>query len=212
VPTEISLGEFEHLVTKAFRGAGYPWGLATDAAFACRQLEAVGLPAADAAMRLLDQMDGLPTANVMPGVDWRSPSGVLCPVCSGAAACDLGDDLFANSERRTIEQVAEPLLLVALLSLSPVVTEGRSVVVQWPGGHAEVTTRSLLHNGSVPSGVLTVEITRIDDTATPMAPTQTRAFVGDSAHQALLRYAARTYAPATEESRSGAGAGLSDNN
>ena len=205
MPLEISLGEFEKLAAKAFRGAGYSWGLADDAAFACRLLEAAGLSAADAAVRLLDRVDQHVLAAVMPNAGWQSDAGILCPVCTGAAASDLGDELFAGSERRTLDHVAEPLLLIALLSLSPVVSDGQSVVVEWAGGHAEVTTRGMLCNGHLPMDVMTVHITRIEDTATPMSPTQTRAFVTEAAHETLSRYAARTYAPATEQSRQSAG-------
>ncbi|GAB5446743.1 DUF3726 domain-containing protein [Gymnodinialimonas sp.] len=47
--------------------------------------------------------------------------------------------------------------------------------------------------------------------ATPRAATQTRAQVSLEILNALNTFAARTYAPATEQSRAGAGAGTSDN-
>lgn len=44
---DLSLGEIEALVTKAARGAGYPWGLASEAGAAARRLTAGGAPGAD---------------------------------------------------------------------------------------------------------------------------------------------------------------------
>ena len=210
--TNISLGEFEGLVVKAFRGAGYPWGLASDAAYACRRLESAGFSSAGLAVRLLDQIDGRSVAEVMPDATWEATSGMLCPICVGAAVADVGDALFADTEQRSFEQVVEPMLFVALLSLSPSVREGQSLMVQWSGGHTEVTTRGLLHNGAVPAGTMTVGVTRIADTATPMSLPHTRARLTEEHRESLLAYAARTYAPATDQSRQGAGAGLTDNN
>lgn len=55
---DLSLGELQALATKAARGAGLSWGLAQEAGWAVRWLEARGLPGAAALAEALP--DGAP--------------------------------------------------------------------------------------------------------------------------------------------------------
>ena len=86
----LSLGEFEALVRKAFRGAGYPWGLAEDGANAARTLAECGEPAGASVVRLLEAVRDVPLSELMPGDDWHAPSGTACPICVGACLEDVG--------------------------------------------------------------------------------------------------------------------------
>ena len=56
--TELSIGELDSLVFKAYRGAGFSWGMAQEAGFAASWLARHGLPAASYFDILLRQIDG----------------------------------------------------------------------------------------------------------------------------------------------------------
>ncbi len=86
----LSLSEFQALVRKAFRGAGYPWGLAEDGAAAARTLAECGEDAGAAVARLLDAVEGRELAELMPDDNWVAPGGTACPICVGACLRDLG--------------------------------------------------------------------------------------------------------------------------
>lgn len=87
----LSLSEFQALVRKAFRGAGYPWGLAEDGAAAARTLAERGEDAGAAVARLLDAVEDRDLADLMPDENWTAAGGPACPVCVGACLSDAGN-------------------------------------------------------------------------------------------------------------------------
>lgn len=203
-----SLNELEALAKRATRGAGYSWGQAEEASKATRWLCVQGLDGVGELSRLLQL--GLASTAYRPfGVEgpWRGEKG-LCPLSAGPLLSDCAHLLQA--ETISMKDVHIPALLLPFaanaaralgkaVSLTigdmQVVTDGRDLTA--PDGVPE-----LAHN------IMVAQDGTLDTTRTH----QTRARPRLQDLEVLNRYAHRTYAPATEESRRlGAGAGLSDN-
>ncbi len=113
---DLSLSEFESLAFMALRGAGYPWGLAADGALAARRLAQAGQPATTTVLGLVDQLDEVVVADVAPdpASRWRSPSGVLCPICVGAALNDFSPSEEVIELVLADDGLVEPTLAAAL--------------------------------------------------------------------------------------------------
>lgn len=203
---DLSLGEFGAIVAKAFRGAGYSWGLAEDASFAARRLAAHGLPSGSMASSLLSAVDGHPTTALMPTAEWTSTGDVLCPICVATSIIDLG-----GLDSLTLDSVVEPLFVAPILGASLARGADRGYSLAWPGGGAAVSSASISVHGEAPSGPVKLVIARSDSTAVT-SEIRNRIVVGNETLAHLEAFAHRVYAPATDASReSGAGAGLLDN-
>ena len=87
---DASLNELEALARKAARGAGLPWGLAEDAGWAVRWLEARELPAATLLAHWLDRR---PRSTPVPQRDkgiWTGGNAPLCPLVTGPMLAEIG--------------------------------------------------------------------------------------------------------------------------
>ncbi len=209
-----SLNETEALARRAARGAGLSWGHAEEAGRAVRWLCARGLPGAAALVSLLDWRDGRPEKSVMPrqnGQLWLPVSDRICPVALGSMLCDGQVDFVEGPLE--IRDVCAPVLLVPFASWTAE-TERRFVAVEWPDTRivlapdGSVTGREPARYPDCADLQLCFEV-EPEDQAIAQGH---RAAIDATTISALTRLATRTYAPATEESRrSGAGAGLSDN-
>jgi len=203
-----SVGETSSLAIKAARGVGMPWGIAEEAGFALRWLIRSGAPGVAAICRYLSAYE---RAMKVPeaGSTLVTPCDWICPLHLGTAISDGGISLpFEQSS------VREPLLLLPFLasqatdSHSVVLKMGtKSIIVSTDGFSTNMVEAAMLINeanctidfGSVDSGVTKQIGYRIPSTAIEHIET-------------LNRFAHKTYAPATEESRkAGAGASLNDN-
>lgn len=204
-----SLGEVEATARKAARGAGYAWGLAEDAGLAVRWLEARGIDGCAALVATLQAVDAGIDAYA-PKADWASASGVLCPIGTGAA---LSDQAAVINGKLALGSMLAPVLLLPALAFiaghraRPVTleTDSACVVVESSGvqGDALGVEAAAVQ---IQLGLPNPDVTRQD------TPLNTRADVPRDTWDALDHFAAKTYAPATEESRLiGAGAGLTDN-
>lgn len=202
-----SLNEVEATAKRATRGAGFAWGLAEDAAKATRWLCAHGVDGVGHLAVLLDQSDrSLHAPSSIEGA-WTG-EGALCPLHAG---CLLSDSAhLLNAHPIVMEHVASPVLLIPFAALASrqlktpvslecdgiaICTDGHilSATPDWP---ATVQSVTVTLGGHVPAS----------------SPRQTRMTPHPADWDALNRFAHKTYAPATEESRLlGAGAGLSDN-
>ncbi len=201
---DLSLSEFTALVAKAFRGAGYPWGLANDGAYAARVLAQHRWPAAEIVARLLTEADrygvNALAVDAALAVDTTLIDAPLCPVCLGAALADLGDSAVSHAASLMDSRpVLEPVLLTPWLT---------NCQIAWGEGEAAISDAGIEGTGTMPSGAAAITVTALDDTTTtpPVAARATRAPVEQATYELLLELAGRTYAPATEESRN-AGAG-----
>ena len=207
----LSLNEIEATAKKAARGAGYPWGLAEEAAKATRWLCARDADGCGALAGLLERFDGKDVAGLLPQTDrgpWSARDGMLCPLATGAAISDLGHDVAANGIRT--EAIAEPVLLVPFAAL--VARAFKEPVTVTAGDMALCTDGERMSStGPAPHSSPGVSLC-IGGTIDRPSKILERADPDPDAWAALLALAHRTYAPATEESRrKGAGAGLSDN-
>jgi len=206
----LSLNEAESLAKTAARGAGLSWGMAEEAAKATRWLAARGVDACDPLVALLFRHDEEGHAQTGPqalGPDWQGPEGWLCPVACGAVLSDLGAEVQFPL---TLRRVALPIFLLPFAARLTK-DHGRPIVLSWDGGEALTDDNTFTFHGPPPMSDVTL---RLGDPALAPAtcPRQTRTDTDQMILVSLGIYAARTRAPATEQSRlAGAGAGLTDN-
>ena len=206
----VSLNEVEAAAKRAARGAGYPWGLAEEAGKSTRWLCGQGMDGANALAQLLRQ--GLAAAledhrPVAKQPDWIGQHA-LCPLITGAALSDRPDLLRAGPIR--LQSVAVPVLIIPFVAFA---ARAENMVISVISGSVSATTngRQLASVQDWPAHAECLEILPGGDIGTSRS--QAPRAIPDPADWATLdRFAHRTYAPATEESRlRGAGAGLSDN-
>jgi hypothetical protein len=206
----LSLHEAESLAKTAARGAGLSWGMAEEAAKATRWLAVRGVDACDPLVALLFRHDEEGHAQTGPqalGPDWQGAEGWLCPVACSAVLSDLGDEVRFPL---TLRRVALPVFLLPFAA-QLAKDLGRPLVLSWDGGDALTDGNAFtLH---VPPPMSDVTLRLGDPAQAPAAcPRQTRTDTDQMILVSLGIYAARTRAPATEQSRlAGAGAGLTDN-
>lgn len=211
-----SLNEIEALSKRAARGAGLSWGMSEEAAKAVRWLASHGLPAAGLFADALTQNDKVAHGDVCPvsldGV-WHARSGVLCPLSAGAALNDCAARLLADQSIE-MANVSHPLLVVPFAAWAAVHIKA-PVVVSWRDARFKTDGFGLWIGGAKDQIVLREPValhcalaTDVDDV---VAIAGQRGEVSDLSWARLNKFAHRTYAIATEESRMrGAGAGVSD--
>ncbi|MDI3336693.1 DUF3726 domain-containing protein [Defluviimonas aestuarii] len=208
-----SLNELEAMSRKAARGCGLSWGLAEEAGRASRWLAEHGLPAPRLLADLLVQNDGVAYGDLVPdcGAEpWSAHAGRLCPLIAGAALSDRLQAI-APGEAIRLGRCAVPVLLLPALANGP-----ETYVVAWDGVSVGVGPDRVTVDGSAEALSLretdSVKIRRGEAAKGRTLPEKARCDIEPDAIEVLQRFAHRTYAPATEESRAaGAGAGLTDN-
>ena len=210
---ELSLSELDAAGRKAARGAGYAWGLAEEAGRAARDLAATGADGALALLRVLEALDAEggvgPAAHApVPGADaWRATGGTWsCPISAGASLSDRAHR-FATGESVTLERVLVPALIVPMVERA-----GRALGHRVESFRVEPdgTEDPVSPDGIGPSTVR-IRFAPSDDVpcAPRAAPAQGRCRTARSTLRALEALAHRTYVPASDASRAGAG-GASD--
>lgn len=230
VTPSLAIGEVESLVLKAYRGAGFTWGMAQEAGKAAGWLTRRHLPALDAFASLLGQSDEFDHGALAPDVDvqalpevWGGKAGLLCPVITGVLLSDLGAVLAARESAITLESVASPLILLPFVAALPMSVTLKAVdadavfdvqrVARSNSGtsQSDVDATALMDRQTVVLDFARRQHTPArDNRASDNIPIRG---TGSADSLALLeRLAHRTYVPASAESReSGAGAGLQDN-
>ena len=207
-----SLNEIEAMAKKAARGAGYDWGPSEEAGKAVRWLESHGLPGAAALVGHLNigNIDGPPMS--LHG-EWRSSTGVLCPLTGGAALNDCADGLAGGYIQR-MENVDHPLLILPFAAWSALHINAQVSVI-WQGVHATTDGYRLRFEvedadpNPATAKALTCQKTKASG---QMNTPALRGDISGDTWKELGTFAHRTYAPASEESRLlGAGAGVTDN-
>ncbi len=213
-----SLSEIEAMALKAAHGAGHYWGVSEDAGRAVRWLCSAGIDGCAALVGLLSGNDAREPKERDPGspqvtaTAWNSPTGLLCPLLAGMAISDHASSITA--EGIALEQVSRPVLLVPFAaSAARLAHTGFSV--EWQGASLFTDGYGLAlsqeRRGLDAAFAKRVSVCRKRGTGCrPLR--MSRFHPSDSDWAKLEEFAARTYAPATDESRLlGAGAGLSDN-
>ena len=213
---QYSLNEIEALCKRAARGSGLSWGLAEDAARASRWLASYGLPGPKLLASLLELNDRIRFSDVAPvslSGAWSAPLGRMSPIIAGAAMSDCANHLLGG-EDIVMHDVTQPLLIVPFASTAAL-SRNQSVQIFWDDVCLTTDGRTLSVQGN--SDALTAEHTaRLTSVCggdmTNLIISVYRGEIDDMSWKRLSRFAHRTYAPATAESRaSGAGAGLDGN-
>ena len=207
----LSLNEVAAEAKKAARGAGYPWGIAEEAAKAVRWLCARDLDGCGALVDLLDRVQGEALARWAPRIGgdvWDAEAGTLCPLQTGAALSDRAAGFPVDGI--STGRVACPILLAPFAS-HVAETAGQIVSIAWSDAEVSVASDRLHFEGRLTEMATSVDI-RLGGTVSEPQNLCQRAAPDEDVWTRLAAYAHRTYAPATEASRlKGAGAGLSDN-
>ena len=203
----LSMTELESLSKRAARGAGYDWGLAEEAGNAVRWLSERGLDGPGALLAALEAKDAGRLFAPEEGLSvWGNPAGDLCPLLVGAGLAD-----FAPVTNMALQYVAAPLLILPFEAR--LAARGLGIRKLKIREFLGVTDGDQLWCDGVAPDLADVVIDVVTDAPTyAPRPRVSRCEMAEDMYAALGRFAHRTYAPATEESRlSGAGAGLSDN-
>ena len=205
-----ALNEVEATAKRAARGAGYDWGLAEEASKATRWLCAQGLDGAAVLAGLLEAGFAAELSAHVPqnlDGDWQGRAP-LCPLATGAALSDCAARLKQAPQK--MGPVARPAMILPFAAMAARQL-GACVTVEGEEFQAITDGTALQIEGVLPDATASLTV-RAEGSLSVSGPLHTRAEPEEAAWAALNRFAHKTYAPATEESRLlGAGAGLSDN-
>ncbi len=196
---DASLNEVDALAAKAARGAGLPWGLCEETGKAARWLAGNGFEWAPSLLALLSAPD---------------EQQVASPLLAGTHLADLG------AQTQSIGPIAQPLWLLPFVARIAA-TNGQAIRVTWDGimidvwpfGGTMMGMQDALFRAKVPIVNLTpVQAGTGDELQAVAFDRAMRSSIRLESWQALEVWGARTYVPASEQSRSkGAGAGVTDN-
>jgi Protein of unknown function (DUF3726) len=218
---DASLNEVESLAAKAARGAGLPWGLAEETGRAARWLAACDEPWAGSLFDLLSRhmTFGHPIATA-GGLTSATADLPMSPLVLGPFLADRGP----CDQPLQLSLVAHPAWLlpfagqvaaaggtaIEILIARP--TKAPVVLIAWP--HAVEVTHEpwrALDDAEVVMWAPVRPSSRAGSPTFPLPRTQ-RSAVNELDWAALEHLGARTYVPASTQSREqGAGAGLVDN-
>ena len=189
---DLSLNEVETLSAKAARGAGFSWGLAEDIGRAARRIAIEDENWGLALLGLLDNAQSFAPPDPRRAAGWRTGEAdvaaakPLCPIRTAALLLDDPPD--ASVMPLTILDVALPFWLDAMLRRS---------------------TMRVAHPATLLAGQADVVIERHLEIAQPVAGR--RGAIDRETLAALNAFAAKTYVPESERSRTrGAGGGRVD--
>jgi len=215
MPMECSLNEIQTLSYKAARGAGLAWGVAQDAGWAVRWLEARHLPGSVALARSLTLLDGQDIEAFQPiiaAAHWQSRGGRLHGLLAGIALSDRCEVAF------TLDNVAAPLLLlpfIATVAAARRVNIDMDVADDRPVS-LSVTSDNVSTGAQVLAGLdevraVTLAMVAGEPLASACPLVDGGVTIDDDAWQILDGFAQRTYVPESDESRArGAGSGEND--
>ncbi len=201
----LSDNEVESLCFKAARGAGLDWGLAEEAGQATRWLAAHGVDGPTTLLHHLLAAKDRP-ASVPPSLALLEPqsSEPLCPIHLGAALSDLGQ------LRSVIEvgPVAAPMLLLPFLAR---IAGAGGVELGFEGGSVSVGSGGIKGDVARLAMANAARVILAPIGQGPALQSGTRVALEKSTVGGLSALAMETTVPATEQSRSDAGAKIDDN-
>ena len=204
-----SLNEIDAHCKKAARGAGFEWGYAEDIGKVARWLTAYELPGVSLVRQYLTEFEkSVESFNPPRITDWtkiQSTNGTLCPIQTG---CYLADVLSVDSDQKySFEQLGFPLLILPFLSriadqtqLSIKYSYGDNQL-HYGGGKLKCNTNATLTCDYIEYGKCIFTSEPVDGENARVVGQE----VNDNDWKLLNDYACKTYVPATEESRRGAG-------
>ncbi len=212
----VTLAEVDSQLRKAARAVGLDWGLAEEAGRSARWLAALGLPGPDLMITYLDSLRDQEYGGFRPiceGFDWHATGNSLCPLYAGTALSDRSLLLLEGQQIR-LSRTSMPLLLAATLSQAAYHHQ-TAFTCHWD----DVSLTVFGEAYAVEGNTVALNIQQTDALTcfhTPDTPpvhcASSRAYnIEQAVWQIIDESAQAIYAPATEESRAGAGAGLTDN-
>lgn len=212
----LTLSEAEAYLRKAARACGLDWGIAEEAGKAARWLAAFGLPGPETMLRHLSGLAGRDYRQFAPdcGLEpWQASGGVLCPVITGAALADRSETMLGGTPIK-LGCTAFPLLLTAALSQAAAYHRS-AFTTCWAGVRVDCFAEGMTIGGKRDS-ILLAEVPHVcccrENLEQPeLLPSTTAYEIDDETFRQIERLALQTYVPASDESRAGAGAGLTDN-
>ncbi len=212
----LTLAETETYLRKAARASGLDWGIAEEAGKSARWLAAFDLPGPEILLAHLQQLSNANYQGYIPDCSldpWQAPGGLMCPIITGAALADRSAQMLEGDEFK-LAATAYPLLLAA--TVGQAARCHRTVfTTAWAGVRVSCFENGISIDGDRDDLLLAradaVTCWR-DEVAEPQQLPSTLSYALDPEQfKAIDRLAFQTYAPATEASRAGAGAGLTDN-
>ena len=220
VSKKITLAEIESSLCKAARAVRLDWGIAEEMGKSARWLAAFNLPGPALALQYLQSINGKQYAGLIPDCSrpvWQADSGLLCPVISGAALADRSAKMLRGQTFELLN-VAFPLLLAATVGQAARCHQ-TLVTVSWAQVRVHCYENGLSiqgHHGDLflhqVDSVVRQQGDQQTAAETPQQLPSTLAYSIDPDTWAMINVLAfKTYVPASEASRAGAGAGLVDN-
>jgi hypothetical protein len=213
-----SLGETGALALKAARGAGMPWGLAEEASEAVSWLQARNLPGVSALCRYLNWYQlQKPLFPKWTGIQIEDNTIPYCPFVVGTAISDGAIKMSPDVNTKvSLGFIRQPLLLLPFVSSSAPEDYGLYVEDSFIS-NALVKEEALLHF-DFPNAFLMDEavcfikpVSKALSNFQPKAPPSRLPECYGGCVDVLNKFARRTYAPSSEQSRStGAGSNLID--
>ncbi|MDH3633086.1 MAG: DUF3726 domain-containing protein [Gammaproteobacteria bacterium] len=212
----LTLAESESYLRKAARACGLDWGIAEEAGKAARWLAAFNLPGPEIMLAHLQDLKGQNYRSFVPDCStqpWQSSGALLCPIITGAALADRSAQMLEGAQF-SLGPTAYPLLLAATVGQAARCHQ-TVFTTAWAGVSVSCFENGLSIEGNRDDLTLSVVDAAScyrDDLEIPQQMPSTLAYKIDSAaFKKIAELAFQTYAPATEASRAGAGAGLTDN-
>lgn len=213
---KITLAEIEFYIRKAARAVALDWGICEEAGKAARWLAAFDLPGPELLLAHLKRIDGKNYSDFIPGCDqgpWQSKADLVCPVIGGAALADRSAQMLEGKVFE-LSNVAFPLLLAA--TVGQAARCHRTVfTTSWAGVSLSCHENGIRIEGSRDDLFLdkvdSVTCRQSEDLEPRQLPSTMAYSIDETIWKEIDALAFKTYAPATEESRAGAGAGLTDN-
>lgn len=212
----LTLAECETYLRKAARATGLSWGIAEETGKASRWLAAFDLPGPETALAHLQQLDAADYQRYIPNCDldpWQASGRLICPIIGGAAIADRSAQML-DGKVFELAKTAYPLLLAATVGQAARCHQA-VFTTRWAGVTVSCHANGLSISGNRDDLLLrevdAVSCSMSADSTPQQIPETTAYAVANEAWQAIDALAFKTYAPATEQSRAGAGAGLTDN-
>lgn len=207
-----SLNEIDTHCKKAARGAGFEWGYAEDIGKAIRWLAAFDLPGTAVLSAYLKQRNDDPASFCQPDVSISRHikadtdcGGNLCPILTGAWLCDSA--MIERNSCMQIEKLGFPVLLMPFLAQIADSIQ-QTVTFEYQSTRLQFSTGILNSNDAASLPCTLADNARLTMNATVIEGRPAAVTGEDTAKidwELLNKYACKTYVPATEASRQGAG-------
>ncbi|MEM7564065.1 MAG: DUF3726 domain-containing protein, partial [Pseudomonadota bacterium] len=208
----LTLAEVESYLRKSAQAVGLDWGIAEEAGKAARWLAAFDLEGPEYTLNHLLELRDQDYRRFIPDVKkspWQASGDLLCPIITGAAIADRSAGLL-QGEKFELADVAYPLLLAATIGQA-----ARCHRAVFTTAWADVRVSCFENGISIEGNRESLSMVRtesvscyLDNLSEPQVLPSTLSYgIDENTFQRLDELAFQTYAPATEASRAGAGAG-----